>query len=217
MKKLMAAFIITFTITAMLMGYKYYAHSTGDEGTSWLFNMWGVRFFGLHSDSNEDFEIIYQKSLQPRASKDQSLIDYTVKNKCNDSSWRCSAIMTAASNLLIDNDQIRVGLRGAIEAYERTHGKCSIMLETTIISYHLRDIALSSSLGARDKARTLVKKIKTDGGILHNLREEACRDLALQKPEYFTVYSLLVSKLMAYSDGKDVSSAAHIDSMKQQP
>jgi hypothetical protein len=178
-------------------------------------DMWGVKYFGARSADFQDFEVVYLKSLGGGSSKDQLLIDYIVSNKCYDSSWRCSIIMTAASNLMLDNGQSRVGLRGAVEAYDRMRGGCSIALESTVVSYHLRKLSSGRQDGKADKAEALLGKIRRDGGILADVRSGSCRELILSKPEYFTAYALLVARLMAVSGGESAYSAAYIDSLEK--
>ncbi|MDA7088636.1 hypothetical protein PH586_19840 [Pseudomonas sp. SA3-5] len=215
MKKALVVLVFFFVAVAAFWGYGNYVRLTGSEGASWLLDMWGVRYFGLRSESNQDFEFIYHRSLGAGASKDQGLIDYVVGNKCYDSSWRCSVIMTAASNLMLDDGQVKVGLRGAVEAYERTRGGCSIILETTILSYHLRELSSVRSINVESRAGALLRKIKARGGVLSDIRGDACRELVSKSPEYFTTYALLIAKLLVFSGGRNAYSAAYIDSLER--
>lgn len=217
MKRVVLVFLAVAIVAPVVFWvYGNYANSMGRLGSLWLIeNMWGVRYFGARSADFQDFESVYLKSLGGGSSKDQFLIDYVVNNKCYDSSWRCSVIMTAASNLMLDNGKSSAGLRGAVEAYDRIRGGCSIALESTVVSYHLRRLSSGRQDGKAVKAEALLGKIKRDGGVLADVRSEACRKLILSKPEYFTAYALLVARLMALSGGENAYSAAYIDSLEK--
>jgi hypothetical protein len=215
MKKILVALGVVVSSFVALWGYGNYVRLEGAREAAWILDMWGVKYFGHRSSSSDDFEIFYYKSLAAGAKSNQELIDFVVKGKCYDSSWRCSVIMTAASNIMLDNGQSKVGLRGAVEAYERLEKKCPIVLETTIVSYQLRELSMASQSGVEKKASALLQKIKVDGGVLHDMRNETCRQMAIEKPEYFTTYALLVAKLMTFSGGADAYSAAYLDSLER--
>lgn len=210
---------IIFTVLAALVSapvlfwaYGNYAMWSGRAESSWILKeMWGAEFFGYRSPGLEEFELNYLKSLSVGASKDQSLVDFFVKNKCYDGSWRCSVVMTTGSNLLIDGGDSKVGLRGAIEAYERVRGKCSIVYESSVLRYQFKVLSEYPLKEAKVRAATIVGKIKKNGGIMLDLRSSACSILLKKKPEYFTAYTVLVSELMKIAGGRHASAALHID------
>lgn len=211
MKKVVfAALAVIFLVPVAIWGYGNYAIYIGKKEASWILSdMWG-EYFGLRSTNLQDFEEKYLESLSYGAGKNQSLINFVVGNKCYDSTWRCAVIMTSASNLMLDADVDRVGLRGAVEAYERVRGQCSVMYESSVLLYHIKHL----SDGGMAKANTLLRKIRKNGGIMSDMRTPECKRLASERPEYFASYALLVAKVMAISGGRNAYVAAYIQSLK---
>jgi len=210
--------VVALLVLALLSlwGYGNYSIWIGRKESSWLTEeMWGGGYFSAtHGDLVPD-DVFYLKSLVDGSSKSQDLIGFVVKNKCYDSSWRCSLIMTAASNLMLDNDQYEVGLRGFIDAYGRIKGQCSILYESSIVRYQTRKLTSNGSPDAKVRATNLLEKIERTGGIATDLRSPECRNLALEKPEYFVAYASLVANLMQVAGGKYTYASVYIHSLKK--
>ena len=47
-----------------------------------------------------------------------------------------------------------------------------------------------------------------------DLRGKACKKLIVERPEYFTTYTILISKMMEISGGNNSKAAAYIRSLK---
>ena len=192
-----------------------YVLDAGKEDSDWLENMWGSKYFGSRSDRLDSYELDFIKSLSRGASKEQALIDAVVRGKCYDSSWKCSAIMTTAGNLMLDHGNYQVGLRGAVEAHERIRGQCPVLFESSVTLYHIRTLSSGGQRDAGHRAVTLLRKIKREGGIMEDLRSDECRALARERPEYFTSYALLVASLMELAGGQYSVPAAYLRSLKK--
>ena len=216
MKKLIFSALVTvLSLPILFFALGKYFSFIGERDSRWITNdMWGSTYFGARAADLSENEKIYLKSLSKGASKEQQIISYVVKNKCYDSTWDCSLIMTSASNLMIDSQDYETGLRGAIEAYQRIPGMCPIIYETSILRYKLEKLAASNSNSTTNQARSIINKIKTDGGIMTDLRGKACKKLIVERPEYFTTYTILISKMMEISGGNNSKAAAYIRSLK---
>ncbi len=215
MKKIILLVIsIAAALALMFFIFGKYVAFIGKRESGWIIeDMWSEKYFGARSGELKENELIYLKSLFDGASKDQRLISYVVKNKCYDATWDCSIVMMSASNLMIDAKDYDTGLRGAIEAYERVRGQCPIIYESVILRYKLEKLSNSPYSVAASKAKSILNKIKHSGGLMSDLRTTACKKLLKEKPEYFTTYALLTSKLMELSGGRDAKAAAYINSL----
>lgn len=204
------------TSLGLLWWFGNFVSNTGKDESAWLTeNMWGGAYFGVRSDQLETYEIDFIRSFSVGSSQNQSLITAVVRDKCYDSSWRCSVIMTTAGNLMLDSGNYRVGLRGAVEAHERIKGQCSVLFESAVAFYHIRNLSSDGQKNAGHKAATLLNKIKHNGGLMSDMRSEECRTLALKRPEYFTTYALLAANLMELAGGRHATAAAYLRSLKK--
>lgn len=211
-----AVLMAVATALGLLWWFANYASNTGEKESAWLReDMWGEAYFGARSNQLEHYEIDFIKSLNAGSSRDQSLITAVVRHKCYDSSWRCSVIMTTAGNLILDSGDYKVGLRGAVEAHERISGQCSVVFESAIAFYHIRNLSLDAQKNVGNRAAALLKKIEDKGGLMSNLRSKECRALALSRPEYFTTYAMLTANLMELAGGRYAMAAAYLKSLKK--
>lgn len=192
-----------------------YVLDAGKEDSAWLENMWGGKYFGRRSGRLDSYELDFIKSLSHGASNEQSLIGAIVRGTCYDPSWKCSVIMTTAGNLMLDHGNYQVGLRGVVEAHERIRGQCPVLLESSVTLYHVRVLSFGNQKDAAQRAATLLRKIKREGGIMEDLRSDECRALAGERPEYFTSYALLVASLMELAGGRYSVPAAYLRSLKK--
>jgi len=177
--------------------------------------MWGEGYFSAAGDDLDAEDVFYLRSLIEGSSRDQELIDYVVKNACYDASWKCSLVMTTASNLMLDEGQLDVGLQGFIGAYERVKGRCSILYESSIIIYHTRKLISEGSVDTKDRATSLLEKLEREGGVVTDLRDLECRNLVRKKPEYFVAYASLVANLMQIAGGKYAYASVYIHSLNK--
>ena len=179
--------------------------------------MWGVNYFNVHRGNIQEYERINLLSLQEGSSKNQELITYVVKNKCEDDSERCYLIMTSASNLLIDGAEYDSGLRGMVEAVNRVKDKtlCPIAYESAILKYKIKTLSSKSISAARDTSKNILKKIKLNGGLMKGLKTESCVSLLKAKPEYFHEYAVLIAHLMGFAGGDLAKAGAYINSSAQ--
>lgn len=113
---------------------------------------------------------------------------------------------------MLDAEDYKAGIRGAVESYDRVKGQCSILYESSVLLYHIINLHSENYTSVRARARALLAKIKS-GGLVTDMRVAQCRELAQEKPELFTSYALLVAKLMELSGGEDAYSAAYIRSL----
>ncbi|NQD95151.1 hypothetical protein HP532_21090 [Pseudomonas sp. CrR25] len=192
--------------------------TVGERESRWIIqDMWGANYFNVRLGGIEEYERINLLSLQEGSSKNQELITYVVKNKCNDGSERCYLIMTSASNLLIDGAEYDSGLRGVVEAVSRVKAKnfCPIAYESAIIKYKIKMLSSKGIDSARSASRNILKKIKLNGGLMKSLKTESCINLSKIKPEYFHEYAVLVAHLMGFAGGDLAKAGAYINSSAQ--
>lgn len=179
--------------------------------------MWKHEYFNSSAVGLDDYERINLLSLKEGSSNNQELITYTVRNKCTDASERCYLIMTSASNLLIDGGEIDSGLRGMVEAADRVKSLdfCPIAFESAILKYKIKVLSSRGIISARRMSKEILKKIKSNGGFIRDLRIKSCDDLSEMKPAYFHEYALLVAYVMGFAGGDLAKAGAYIESSVQ--
>lgn len=208
-------------LLAVFLVFWVYGNSlvvVGERESRWIIkDMWGVNYFNVRLGSIDEYDRINLLSLKEGSSKNQELITYVVKNKCEDASERCYLIMTSASNLLIDGAEYDSGLRGVVEAVNRVKANnfCPIAYESAILKYKIKVLSSKGVGSARSASRSILNKIKLNGGLMKSLKTESCVSLLKTKPEYFHEYAVLIANLMGFAGGDLAKAGAYINSSAQ--
>jgi hypothetical protein len=208
--------ILAIPIVAGILFWLYgnYVIMIGENNSAWITHeMWDAPYLNSHSQVLNKGETIYLASLQAGASKNKDIMDYLWENKCEDSSWSCALIMTAVSNLLLDNRDYDTGLKAAVEAYDRIKGSCSIAYESAILKYKIQKLSASTGNNSGSSVRAILYKIKNNGGLMSNLRTDSCNKLAREQPEFFHAYVMLVAQLMGFAGGDYLKASVYMERM----
>ncbi|MBW4652677.1 MAG: hypothetical protein KME20_06510 [Kaiparowitsia implicata GSE-PSE-MK54-09C] len=204
--KILLLFVVIVCATSVFLVFvNYRERSLGDA--SWVLeDMWGKAYLSASGGRLENYDEIYLQSLNSGV-EDRQVLDFIWKNKCKDGGDRCFVIMASAANLLIDSQEIDSGLTALVEARNKRGSKdfCPIVYELSILRYKLREVEGVGS-NVDGLALSLLRKIRSDGGVVEDLRMDSCIKFSTEKPEFFRAYALMVARMM--SRGGDITEEA---------
>ncbi|WP_339081927.1 hypothetical protein [Pseudomonas sp. TMP9] len=209
-KTILAFFgVLIFAASAMLLFIKYQEKSLNSP--EWVLkNLWGSDYVRATGGKLEYYDEIFIASLND--GDNQRVLDFVWKNKCRDGSEKCYVVMASAANILINSFETDSGLTALVEAKNRREDKnsCPIIYELSIIRYKIKTLENTNNR-PNDLALSLLRKIKRSGGIIEDVRIDACLALAKEKPELFRAYALMIAQIMSFAGGTTTDAGRKIN------
>lgn len=219
MRKLFKGAMVLLVVIALvcfaIIYYANYVSSAGDEASRWIrFEMWKAKYFNNYSVGLSIHELANVESLRSRASENKELVNFVGGERCEEVTELCALSKLAAANLLIDSGGLdkALGLVESARSVQANFGLCSINVESSVLLYKLRMLSNAPLDIAGAEARAVVERIKSNGGVISDLRSRSCDLLAERKPLLFHEYVRLVSRVMSFAGGDLAKGSAYIDS-----
>ncbi|VXB27546.1 conserved hypothetical protein [Pseudomonas sp. 8BK] len=185
----------------------------GKKDSLWLVrDMWPVHYFNTVGGGLVHEEIVNLMTLQPGVSDDSAVAGYVSGSRCEDATYACMLNTLSAANILFGVGELESGLK-LIETARKKIVKgadCPISIESSVLLYKIKMFSVGAFFDVVPEAVATVNKIRTDGGVLYDLRTQSCAKLAKERPELFHEYVVVVSRVMAYAVGEYSSAGAYI-------
>jgi hypothetical protein len=209
-------FILCLATAGLVISLKL-GESARNE-SRWIVNeMWDADYFNRSKGDVTEDEALNIMSLKKGASRKEGLLEYVRDQNCSSLEARCILNDLSIANLLVDSGELDSALNmlsSIPDRLEKIQG-CPISLESSLLRYHEGSLERMPPSKARGVASSLVVKIRTQGGLLRNLRSEQCDKLARSKPELFHEYVTLASRVMELGDAGVFKQGAYITSVNK--
>ncbi|MDN6860394.1 hypothetical protein QO207_27710 [Pseudomonas sp. CAN2814] len=210
---LVGGFVLCLAVAALIVAFKV-RDSARDESRWLVSDMWQAEYFNRARQRIPENEAINILSLRPGASRREKLLTYVASHQCGEAEARCRLNELSSANLLVDRGELDSALNllaSAVLQLDKT-GDCAIGVESSLLRYHEAKLQAQSPAEARVAAAGLIVNIRTKGGLMRNLRTDACNVLARQKPDLFHTYVVLVGRVMQQGKPSLFKQGAFIDS-----
>lgn len=209
-------FTLCLAVAGAVIGYKV-GDSARTESRWIVEEMWRADYFNRSKGRVSEDEAINIMSLKKGAYRKEGLLEYVGAQKCSSAEARCVLNDLSIANLLVDSGELDSALNMLSSVPDRLDKirACPIGLESSLLRYHEGSLARMPPSKARSVASSLVVKIRTQGGLLRNLRSEQCDKLAQSKPELFHEYVTLASRVMELGDARLFKQGAYIASINK--
>lgn len=213
-KRAFGVLVVLLLVFAGIVWLGRYVTDVGEEKSRWIRSgFWSGSYFNVSKGRLSEIEIVNLKVLDERWVKDQGVINYLGRVKCRDHNEFCVLTMISMANLLIGSGESDSGLKLLEEVRRAGVGQCTINFELSILNYKAHALASLGLPAARVESGAVLEKIKRQGGLIYDLRNEACNQLAEEKSELFHQYVVLVSRVMGYAGGDMAKAGAYIQSV----
>ncbi|MFV3369986.1 hypothetical protein ACNFH5_17615 [Pseudomonas sp. NY15435] len=209
-------FILCLAVAGLLISLKL-GESARNESRWIIDEMWDADYFNRSRGNVAKDEALNIMSLKKGASRKEGLLEYVRAQNCSSLEARCILNDLSIANLLVDSGELDSALNMLSSVPDRLDkiGGCPIGLESSLLRYHEGSLERMPPAKARRVASSLVVKIRTQGGLLRNLRSEQCDKLAQSKPELFHEYVTLTSRVMELGDAGLFKQGAYITSVNK--
>lgn len=212
MRKIVVGLIVAAVLLASSLYWKGKTIvAEAEHETRWLrINMWNAIYFNPKPAKNLNVDDLFLKSTT--ASHKDAILKYLKGRTCREYTEECITRQLMLANILITENDLSTArkLENQAAKYYAENTSCAIRFETTFLRHIIAVTRKLSLKESKDRANSILEKIKKQGGVKFNLRTKACESLAASSPQLFHNYVMTVAEIMSYAGGSWAESAAYL-------